>query len=358
MSATLTVDLAAIRENYRLLARRAAVPLIAMIKADAYGLGATAVASTLAPERPVAFGVATVAEGVALREAGVATDMLVFTPAPLAVLPAARSAGLTLALDDPATVAAWTGLGGQWHLAIDTGMSRAGVDWRDTPGLTALLAAGTPDGVFTHFHSAESDPDATAEQERRFAAVLARFASRPRWVHAENSAALLQRGPSRYDCARPGIALYGVAPGPARERPLPVVTLHGTVVSLRTLEAGDSVSYGATWRAAERRRIATVALGYADGYPRGAGQSRLASINGHAVPIVGHVTMDMLMCDVSTVPAALGDIVTVIHGDGDASVGALARKVHRSPYEILTGLRSRSDRRYRTEQGDVMSVAA
>jgi alanine racemase len=358
MSAMLTVDLAAVRENYRLLARRAAVPLLPMIKDDAYGVGAVEVATTLDAEAPVAFGVASVAEGHALRIAGIARAILVFTPTLPAQFAAARLADLTLSLSDPAHVAVWQALGGRWQLPIDTGMSRAGIDWRDTRGIRALLASGhAPDGVFTHFHSADTDPDSMLVQESRFASVLNGLPQRPKSIHAENSAALLQRGASKFDCARPGIALYGVGVGPAAWTPRPVLTLEAPVVEMRDVQAGDSVSYGATWRAIGTRRIATVALGYADGYPRGAGNGATALVNDCPVPVVGVVTMDMTMCDVTDVQCAVGDRVTLIGGNAASGVNAVAAHARRSPYEVLTGLRSRCARSYRAALPDV-GVAA
>ncbi len=355
----LTVDLAAVRENYRLLARRASVPLLPMVKADAYGLGAVEVAISLDAEQPIAFGVASVAEGQELRAAGITRPIVVFTPVFPAAFTLAHEAGLTLCLSDPNHVALWTALGGRWQLPIDTGMHRVGVEWRSVARLRdVLLAGGTPDGVFTHFHSADTDPGSMAEQESSFLSVVAALPERPTLVHAENSAALLQRGASRFDCARPGIALYGVAVGPATWTPRPVVTLEGPVVELRQIEAGDSVSYGATWRAASPRRIATVSVGYADGYPRGAGNSATAMVNERPVPVVGLVTMDMTMCDVTDVQCEIGDRVTLIGADADVSVARVAAHAQRSPYEILTGLRGRCAPRYSGAASHVIGIAA
>jgi alanine racemase len=237
---------------------------------------------------------------------------------------------------------------------VDTGMGRAGVDWRDTTHLRAVLnAGGQPDGVFTHFHSAETDAESMAVQEGRFADVVAAMPTRPASVHAENSAAMLQRGASKFDCARPGIALYGVSVGPAQWEPRGVVRLSAPVVELRQVSAGDSVSYGATWRAPGPRRIATVAVGYADGYPRGAGNRATATINNRQVPVVGLVTMDMTMCDVTDVPCSVGDSVTLIGGDADSSVASLAADAGRSPYEVLTGLRARASRLHAMSVTDV-----
>ena len=355
----LTVDLTAVRENYRLLARRAAVPLLPMVKSDAYGLGAVEVARTLEPEAPTAFGVATVAEGQQLRAAGISRAVVVFTPVLAPDFAQARAADLTLSLSDPALVCAWVALGGRWQLPIDTGMNRAGVDWRDAAQLRAVLGVGgAPDGVFTHFHSADSDAASVAVQEARFHDVLASMSSRPPSVHAENSAALLQRGASRYDTARPGIALYGVAVGPAAWMPSPVVSLTAPVIELREIPAGDTVSYGAAWRAPGLRRIATVALGYADGYPRGAGNRATVWVNERRAPIVGHVTMDMTMCDVTDIPCDVGDRVTMIGGSAESSVAAVAALAHRSPYEVLTGLWGRSMRVHRDDAAALPIEAA
>jgi alanine racemase len=345
MSAMLTVDLTAVRENYRLIARRAAVPLLPMVKGDAYGLGAVEVARTLDGESPVAFGVASVAEGRTLRDAGIVRPIVVFTPTLPREFTEARAADLTLALSDIAHVASWKVLAGRWQLPIDTGMNRSGVDWRDASHLRAVLdVGGSPDGVFTHFHSADCDRHSMEVQEARFAGVVTAMPVRPASIHAENSAALLQRGASKFDCARPGISLYGVAVGPATLTPRGVVQLTAPVVELQHVEPGDTVSYGATWHAPGPRRIATVAIGYADGYPRGAGNRAIATIRDRAVPVVGMVTMDMTMCDVTDVPCDVGDSVTLIGGDADSSVAAIASHAARSPYEILTGLNARARR--------------
>ena len=346
----LTVDLTAVRENYRQIARRASVPLLPMLKGDAYGLGAVEVARTLESESPLAYGVASVTEGRELRHSGIARPIVVFTPVLPREFPDARAADLTLALSNVAHVASWKTMAGRWQLPIDTGMNRAGIDWRDASQLRAVLdVGGQPDGVFTHFHSADSDPASMLVQEARFAGVVSSFSARPVSIHAENSAALLQRGASAYDCARPGIALYGVSVGPATWSPRAVVKLVAPVVELQHVEPGDTVSDGATWRAAGPRRIATVAVGYADGYPRGAGNRATATIRNRQVPVVGLVTMDMTMCDVTDIPCEVGDSVTLIGGDVDSGVSAIATHAGRTPYEVLTGLRSRAARAYALE---------
>ena len=139
----LTVDLTAVRENYRLIARRAAVPLLPMVKGDAYGLGAVQVAKTLETEAPVAYGVASVTEGCELRDAGIGRPIVVFTPVLPREFSDARAADLTLTFSDAAHVASWRTIAGRWQLPIDTGMNRAGVDWRDVSQPSPGLRAGT-----------------------------------------------------------------------------------------------------------------------------------------------------------------------------------------------------------------------
>jgi alanine racemase len=360
MSALLTVDLAAIRENYRRLAYRAAVPLIPMIKANAYGLGAVEVALTLESQSPLAFGVATVSEGVQLRTAGIARPILVFTPTLPHEFARARSAALTLALSDPAAIAQWTTLGGPWHLSVDTGMHRSGADYRDLDAIRDALGAGSPpDGMFTHFVASDTDDALTALQEARFESVLASLHAPPGVIHAENSGALLRRGRSRYGAARPGLALYGVSNTETQQALEPVVELSAPIVQLHDVRPGDTVSYSATWRAPALRRIATVALGYADGYPRGAGNAATALVANRRVPVVGLVTMDMTMCDVTDVPCAVGEPVTLIGGCDNESLAQLSRLSGRSPYEVLTGLHARAGRVHLASSGaDTRGAAA
>lgn len=341
-SARLTVALGALRENYRALARRASVPLLPMVKADAYGLGADATVRTLAEERPLAWGVATVAEGVALRAAGAPGRIVVFTPTLPVAFAAARAASLELVLEDAAAVAAWCATGGAWHLQVDTGMSRAGVPWHDVATLRALLGTGTvPASVFTHFHSADIDDDSMARQRARFEQLLGALPARPACVHVANTAAIVRGVGGVWDAARPGIGLYGVDPwGRGDWTPAPVVRLTAPIVALREVAAGESVSYCATWHAAGPRRIATIAAGYADGIPRSAGNRFVVHVAGRAAPIVGVVTMDMTMLDVTGISCGVGDEVELL-GAGSATVAALATAAGRSPYELLTALRSR-----------------
>jgi alanine racemase len=348
--ARVEIDLGALRRNGAALARRAGVPLVPMIKADAYGLGAEAVFRALESLEPWGYGVATVDEGDALRQWGVTRPVLVFTPLLELDLVRARSSRLTPALGFPEEIEAWRRAGGgAWHLAIDTGMSRAGIPAREVHTIKHLLQLAPPEGAFTHFHSAELDNGSLAEQEKLFRAAVASLPSRPRLLHADNSAAIARKGRSEWDLVRPGIFLYGVGSGrSAAVQPEPVVNLRAPIVEIRNLQAGDTVSYGATLRVDRAARIATLAVGYADGYPRSLSKAGSVLVGGTLAPVAGMVTMDMTMIDVTTIRCDVGDIATLIGRAGDTvlTVERVADDAGMSPYELLTGLRSRLERSY------------
>jgi alanine racemase len=323
------IDLGALVRNGERFARAAGVPLLPMVKADAYGLGAVRVAHALMPLDPWGFGVATIEEGEELRRGGIDTPILVFSPLLPAQFDGARRARLRPVLSDRAAIKRWIGIDDPWHLAIDTGMNR--------------------EGACTHFHSAQLPNGSREEQEKRFAEVIAKLPFKPKLLHADNSPAIEHRTPSPYDFARPGIFLYGVGSGHgAKIEPDPVVAVRGRIVEVRVVQEGDTVGYDATWRATRAGRIATVSLGYADGYRRGLGNRAQALLRGERVPVVGLVTMDMTMLDVTDKKCGVGDIITFLGRDGDAviTVQEVAEAGGFSPYEILTGLRARMPRAY------------
>ncbi|MDB4883881.1 MAG: Alanine racemase, partial [Gemmatimonadetes bacterium] len=204
-------------------------------------------------------------------------------------------------------------------------------------------------GVFTHFHSADLDDASRDEQEARFDLALAALPELPALVHAENGPAVEARAPSRWTLCRPGIFLYGVATRSGPLIPEPVAAIRARIVELRTIADGDTVSYGATWRAKGVRRIATLPVGYADGYRRALSNRGVALLSGRRIHVAGRVTMDMTMFDVTDTDAALGDVVTLLGPDGDdvITVKELAELGELSPYEVLTGLRARLPRLYR-----------
>lgn len=343
------VDLGALLHNALSVAARAGVPILPMVKADAYGLGAVRVARTLEHLEPWGFGVATIAEGEELRRAAITRPIIVFTPLLIGDFDAAARAILTPTLSTRESIERWGETRLPWHLAIDTGMSRAGVSWNRVTELRDVLKRFIPQGALTHFHSAEANNASREVQERRFDQAIAELPVEPELLHAENSPAVQHGGLSRWGLARPGVFLYGVSVGESPMiTPKPVVALRARIVELRTIDAGESVSYGATYRASAPRRIATLAIGYADGYRRVLGNRASVLVGGRRAKVVGVVTMDMTMVDVTDIACAIGDSVTLIGRDGDdeLTVNEVAAWGGLSPYEMLTGLRGRLPRRY------------
>ncbi|MEO5590316.1 MAG: alanine racemase [Gemmatimonadaceae bacterium] len=351
--AWMEVDLGGVVRNASSLAAVAQVPLIPMIKADAYGLGAVEVALALESLDPLAYGIATVAEGIELRAAGIDRPIVLFTPILQDEYGEAKGAGLTPSLASSRDIESWAADGHAYYLSIDTGMARAGVGWRDVGDVAASVALHPPAAVYTHFQS-PGDMGKMAEQHRRFDEALDAFAKRPPVLHTDSSAAIVRHGRSRVSAVRPGIFLYGVGSGEdALCQPESVVRVQARIVDLRTVETGDTVSYEATWAAPERSTIATLPIGYADGYPRGASNAGVAVVRGSMVKIAGRVTMDMIMLDVTGTGAGIGDVVTLI-GDpretgAPIDVASVADFAALSPYELLTGLRGRLTRIYRRE---------
>ena len=343
------IDLGALLRNGAAVAAQAGVPLLPMVKADAYGLGAVRIARTLERLDPWGFGVATIAEGEELRRATIKRPIVVFSPLLAGDFDAAVRANLTPTLGSAADIEQWRETRRQWHLAIDTGMNRAGVQWNEIGAIADLVRTFPPEGAFTHFHSAERNDESRDRQDQRFAEALAALPVRPPMTHAENSPAVEHRGRSPHSLVRPGVFLYGVGSGNSPQiAPEPVVALRARIIDLRTVPAGDTVSYGATFVADGPRRIATLGVGYADGYRRAFGNRAHALLNGRRAPVAGVVTMDMTMIDVTDIPCGIGDIATLIGRDGAEriDVADIAAIGELSPYEVLTGLRARLPRRY------------
>ena len=343
------VDLGALLRNGTSLAKQAGVPLLPMVKADAYGLGAERVARTLERLDPWGFGVATVGEGEDLRRVGITRPILIFSPILQGDFDAAIRSDLTPTLSDASAIVRWRETRRPWHLAIDTGMSRAGVQWDEIGALRDVISANPPQGAFTHFHSAEKDDASRNTQEERFDSAIAQLPLRPEMLHAENSPAIEHRGRSRWTVARPGIFLYGVGSGNnAAINSEPVASLRARIIDLRTIHDGETVSYNGTYRANGDRRIATLGIGYADGYRRALSNRGQVLIAGSRAPIAGNVTMDMTMIDVTGIPCAIGDPVTLIGVEGDDRIDVtdVATAGGLSPYEVLTSLRGRLPRRY------------
>lgn len=344
------VDLNALVRNARALAAHARAPLLPMVKADAYGLGVIPVVRALESIAPWGYGVATVAEGEELRKAHIGRPILVVTPQEPSVKPlkAIRAAKLVPALGDATSIRLWmmTG-GGDWHLAIDTGMNRSGIRFDEVGSLAEELKACPPAGAFTHFHSSELDDGSMQIQTQRFRDAVAAMPAPPPILHAENSAGIARTSPSAWSFVRPGVFLYGVGSA-AQLEPEPVVRFYASVVDIHELKHGDTVSYDATWTATRPGRVATLAVGYADGYRRSLGNRGSVLIGGRRAPVAGTVTMDLTMVDVTDIPCDRGDVATLIGRDGDESITVeqVGAACELSPYEILTGLRARAPRTY------------
>ncbi|MEX0907432.1 MAG: alanine racemase [Gemmatimonadota bacterium] len=359
------IDLEALRENYR--AVRAAVgerpAIIAMVKADGYGLGAARVVRALEPLEPWGYGIATADEGAALRDMGVRRPIVVFGPLPPGAVEKAASAGLVATISDLAALDMWRAAAGRhgplhFHVEIDTGMGRSGFDWRDTPQWAPAVRARCGDelvwaGAFTHFHSADSaDPAPTAAQWERLQDALSQLplSREDLMVHAGSSAAALRWPEYAADAVRPGIFLYGGqagAPSTGVGLPRPVASVKARLVLVRQVPPGTTVGYGATHVARGWERWGTVAVGYGDGLPRRLGNRGSALVHGRVVPIVGRISMDMTVVDITGVPeAAVGDVVTLIGRDGNAEItlDQVAAQAETISYEILTGLRPRLPR--------------
>jgi alanine racemase len=345
------IDLAALVANARTVAATSGSRLLPMVKANGYGLGAVEVARALESLEPWGFGVASAEEAAELRAAGITRPVLVVTPLVPQWIERYLQLDLRPAIGDPLALQAWTTRTERpFHVEVDTGMSRAGIRWDDRAALDAVRGgvgnASGWEGVFTHFLAAESDADTTVRQWDRFQEVVESLPHRPPLVHAANSAAALRGRVFAADLVRPGIFLYGGAAG--RPEPRPVAALRGRVVALRSIAAGDTVGYGASWRADRRSLIATISLGYADGFPRstpgeGSVAARVLEVNGKLATVVGRVTMDMCMAVVER-DVTIGDVATVFGGlvtlDHQASAAGTIS------YELLTRLGPRLARRY------------
>lgn len=363
--AWLEVNLDALRANYRTI-RAAAGPdrdVIPMVKADAYGLGVERVVRALLPLEPGAWGVATAAEGAELRGLDPGRAVIVFTPlAPEAVEQAARHR-LTVSISDVESLDRWAAAATRhgplaFHVEIDTGMGRAGFDWRETgawgPAVRDRVGPGLRwEGVFTHFQGADAaDAAVTATQWERFMDAVAQLpvSREDLVVHACNSAAALRFADYAADAVRPGIFLYGGHPAPGVDGvtvPEAVASVRARLVHVRRAPPGSTAGYGATHVARAWERWGTLAIGYGDGLPRSLGNRGHALVRGRRVPIVGRISMDMTVVDITAVPEAEpGDVVTLIGRDGSCviTVEDVAGLAGTISYEVLTGLTARLPR--------------
>lgn len=353
-TAVLHIDLAAIAANWRALAERASPGAVAgVVKANAYGLGAAKVAPVLYAAGCRHFFVAHLAEGFALREALGSGPMIAvldgFAPGDdgkAALVPVLNSLGDVLA---HAAAGRNAGQARQALLHLDTGMARLGLDVGEQARLAAdhsLLAGLDLRYVMSHLACAdEPDHPLNAEQAARFARACAGLPRLPRSL--ANSSGLFLGADYASDLARPGCALYGINPTPGAPNPMrPVIRLEAPILQIRDIPANASVGYGASFVAARPSRIATIAVGYADGYLRSLSGRGVAAYRDMILPMVGRVSMDLITLDVTDAPGiAPGDVLQLI-GGAAPSPDDLAARAGTIGYEILTSLGDRYRRNY------------
>jgi alanine racemase len=363
--AWIEVNLAAIVDNARAVARVAGTRLLPIVKANAYGTGAVAVSRALETLDPWGYGVATLEEGAELRASGITRPVVVLMPARPELFEAYRAQRLTPVLSDGPAMREWIthGAGAAFHLEIDTGMGRTGVRWDDVAKLAPVLDTPALEGCFTQFHSAERRDGSAEQQLERFTAAVGGLRRRPPLLHVANSAAAFRGRQFALDAIRPGVYLYGGAPGDGFAEGRPVVSLRARVVSVRSVKSGESVSYNASWTASRDTSIATLGIGYADGLRRSLGSSGRAAVllNGARCPVVGLVTMDLTMVETGATPVKVGDVATLVgeaegaRGTGGTGETAGAHRVTLEEFagwsgelqrELLTGLGPRLPRVY------------
>lgn len=363
------IDLAAIRHNLQGIRDAVGERKVLMaVKANAYGHGAVAVALDVEAAGLVdRFGVATVPEGVELREAGVRLPILKLSHAFDEEIDAALAADMELAVISAAGVdaveaaAAARGVTAQVHLKIDTGMGRIGVTPEGAADLAARIEAAEHLhllGVFTHFpvSDAPAQDDFTKNQIATFStavdAVHGRIGRRVELVHAANSGAVLAHPDAWFDMVRPGIMTYGYYPDATTPRSIdlrPALTWATRISHLKQVPAGRTVGYGCTWTAPHDTWVATIPVGYADGYDRHLSNSGTVLIGGRRYPIAGRVCMDQAMVDVGPDPVvAVGDEVILLGTSGAETYSAddMADDLGTISYEITCALAPRVTRHY------------
>lgn len=350
------IDLDALRGNLAVARAASGGAIMAVVKASAYGHGLEEVARVLAAENVAFFGVANIGEARRLREAGIATSVYLLGATWAAERPEVVARGITpciSALDEARAfnaLAAASGTRLKVHLAVDTGMGRGGFLEADLPEVAPALAELAwleIEGIGSHLSSADEDDAHTRRQIAAFAAAIAALGGpqRFRWRHLNNSAGILGYPNPLCNLARPGLMLYGVSPLAGDATPLlPVMTLKSRVTLVRTLPSGHGVSYGRTFVTTQPTRVATIGIGYADGYPRDlSGQGAEVAIRGRRFPLIGRVTMDQIMADVTSDPTiAEGDEVELF--GRNVPVAEIAAKAGTIAWDVLTGITSRVQR--------------
>ncbi|NJN29777.1 MAG: alanine racemase [Synechococcales cyanobacterium RM1_1_8] len=371
------IDLGAIAHNITQLRRllKPGTALMAVVKADAYGHGAGAVAQTALGAGATWLGVATVMEGIELRRAGIAAPILLLGAVQAAAeVEALVRWGIQPTLSSPAQVRQVAAVLGKLaiaeplpvHLILDTGMARLGVAWQEAAAFVAQVAA-IPSlaiaSVYSHLATAD-DPDPTVMrlQQQNYDAAIAQLHQQgflPPCLHLANSAATLLQDPSlQYDMVRAGLAVYGLYPAPhlqAQADLRPALQVRARVTQVKRIAAGSGVSYGHRFIAPQDMTVAVVGIGYADGVPRNLSMRLEVLYRGQRLAQLGSITMDQIMVDGSNVPGiAPGDVVTLLGESQDRSATApvlaqiraedWAEMLGTISWEVLCGFRHRLPR--------------
>jgi alanine racemase len=370
MTSVAEIDLDAIRHNVGVLREHAgSAQLLAVVKADGYGHGLLPSARAALEAGADMLGVAQLDEAIALRSGGVNAPVLAWLYGPDDDVAPALAAGIELSASAPwaleriAAAAREQGRAARVHLKVDTGLGRAGataVDWPQLVEQAAKLTADgviEPVGVWSHLAHADSVRHPTlARQRAAFVEALDvadRAGVRPQLRHLANSAATLALPQLHYDLVRPGVAVYGLSPGPevgaaASLGLRPAMTLRSTVVLVKRVDAGQGVSYGHRYTTSVPTRLALVPLGYADGIPRHASNVGPVQVRGRRFTVSGTVCMDQFVVDVGELDIAAGEPV-VLFGPGDngePTADDWAEAIGTINYEIVTRVGPRVPRRY------------
>lgn len=364
-STQLIIDLDAIRHNIRVVHERAGVPVMAIIKADAYGHGAVEIARHIDGDCAF-FGVSSILEALELRQAGIEKPILILGYTPVAAFPEAIRQGIrpaifryedALALSQAATA---LGMTAKFHIAVDTGMSRIGFqvtpEEADICARIAALPNVEAEGLFSHLATADC---ADLTRARHQAALFDQFDemlhSRGvtiRLRHLDNSAGVMNFH-CKYELVRSGIVTYGMYPSTEVDPSVldlrPALRWESRITHLKTLEPGREIGYGGTYTTTRPTRVATVPVGYADGYRRNLSGRFYVLIRGKKAPILGRICMDQMMVDVTEIPdAALNDTVVLVGKSGDLniSVEEIAAQGDSFNYEFVCGISRRVPRVY------------
>ena len=369
------IDLDAIARNFSAVQKKAGVPVMVVIKADAYGHGAVPIARLL-QGKCAFFGVSSMAEALELRRAGLHEPILILGHTPTAAFPEAIRQQIrptifrfedALALSNAAVAC---GMAARFHFAVDTGMGRIGFppteESADLCAKIAQLPGLVAEGLFSHFATADcADLRAARKQEELFAAFDAMLKARGVEIpirHMDNSAGIMNF-PCRYEMVRSGIVTYGMYPSEEVDKKLlplsPALEWESHITHVKTLDAGCGISYGATFVTDRPTVVATIPVGYADGYPRNLSNRFYVLIRGQKAPILGRICMDQMMVDVTDIPdVQLGETVTLVGVNGDAciTVEEISAAADSFNYEFASGIGRRVPRLYYQNGQQVAAV--